>query len=82
MAQTLALGRALPTSREVTSGKNLAKGTRETISNQQCSERSFLFSNVVSDAMEEWCVGLERRLWAMQYSLLRQLDQHQVEHCE
>ena len=35
-------------------------------------------SNVVSDAMEEWCTGLERRLWAMQYSLLRQLDQHQV----
>jgi len=36
-------------------------------------------SNVVSDAMEEWCTGLERRLWAMQYSLLRQLDQHQAE---
>ena len=35
-------------------------------------------SNVVNDAMEEWCTGLERRLWAMQYSLLRQLDQHQV----
>jgi len=36
-------------------------------------------SNVVSDAMEEWTTGLERRLWAMQYSLLRQLDQHQAE---
>ena len=57
-------------------------GKRNSLSEQQCSERSFLHSNVVSDAMEEWCTGLERRLWAMQYSLLRQLDQHQVEHCE
>ena len=28
--------------------------------------------------MEEWCHKLEQRQWAMQYSLLRQLDSHQV----
>ena len=37
-------------------------------------------SGVVSDAMEDWCSGLERRLWGMQYSILRQLDSHQVLH--
>ena len=34
---------------------------------------------VVSEAMEEWCSGVERRLWGLQYSLLRQLQQHQEE---
>jgi len=36
-------------------------------------------SGVVSEAMEEWCSGVERRLWGLQYSLLRQLQQHQEE---
>ena len=27
--------------------------------------------SVVSEAMEEWCGGVERRLWGLQYSLLR-----------
>eukprot|EP00092_Neocalanus_flemingeri_P037039 GFUD01040322.1.p1 GENE.GFUD01040322.1~~GFUD01040322.1.p1 ORF type:complete len:733 (-),score=287.32 GFUD01040322.1:364-2508(-) len=36
-------------------------------------------SGVVSEAMEEWCSGVERRLWGLQYSLLRQLQQHQDE---
>ena len=30
-------------------------------------------SGVVSEAMEEWCSGVECRLWGLQYSLLRQL---------
>ena len=34
---------------------------------------------VVSEAMDEWCSGVERRLWGLQYSLLRQLQQHQEE---
>ena len=29
--------------------------------------------------MDEWCSGVERRLWGLQYSLLRQLQQHQEE---
>ena len=36
-------------------------------------------SGVVSEAMEEWCSGVERRLWGLQYSLLRQLQNHQEE---
>jgi len=36
-------------------------------------------SGVVSEAMEEWCSGVERRLWGLQYSLLRQLQSHQEE---
>merc|ERR1719341_611924 len=36
-------------------------------------------SGMVSEAMEEWCSGVERRLWGLQYSLLRQLQQHQEE---
>ena len=34
-------------------------------------------STAVSNAMEDWCEGVERRLWGLQYSLLRQLQQHQ-----
>lgn len=41
-------------------------------------QRNYI-SGVVSDAMEDWCSGLERRLWGMQYSILRQLDSHQAE---
>ena len=29
--------------------------------------------------MEDWVSTLERRLWSLQYSMLRQLEQHQQE---
>jgi hypothetical protein len=35
-------------------------------------------SGVVSEAMEEWCSGVERRLWGLQYSLMRQLQQEET----
>ena len=35
-------------------------------------------SGVVSEAMQEWCDGVEKRLWGLQYSLTRQMQQHQV----
>merc|ERR1711874_371617 len=41
-------------------------------------QKSYIQS-VVSEAMEEWCGGVERRLWGLQYSLLRQLQSHQEE---
>ena len=36
-------------------------------------------SGVVSEAVEEWCNGVERRLWELQYNLLSQLQQYQEE---
>jgi len=54
-------------------------GTDSGLGEEAANFQRGYISNVVSDAMEEWCTGLERRLWAMQYSLLRQLDQHQAE---
>lgn len=41
-------------------------------------QKSYIQS-VVSEAMEEWCGGVEKRLWGLQYSLLRQLQNHQEE---
>ena len=36
-------------------------------------------SGVVSEAMQEWCDGVEQRLWGLQYSLVRQMQHHQEE---
>lgn len=36
-------------------------------------------SSVVSEAMQEWCDGVDKRLWGFHYSLLRQLQEHQTE---
>ena len=33
----------------------------------------------VSEAMQEWCDGVDKRLWGFHYSLLRQLEEHQTE---
>merc|ERR1711874_487011 len=41
-------------------------------------QKSYIQS-VVSEAMEEWCGGVEKRLWGLQYNLLRQLQNHQEE---
>jgi len=60
-----------------------ASRVRDRISSTQDSgvatfQREYI-SGVVSEAMEEWCSGVERRLWGLQYSLLRQLQNHQEE---
>ena len=36
-------------------------------------------SRVVGEIMEEWYTGVERRLWEMQYSFIRQLQRDQDE---
>ena len=36
-------------------------------------------SSVVSEAMAEWCEGVDSRLWSFHYGLLRQLQSHQEE---
>ena len=33
----------------------------------------------VSEAMSEWCEGVDSRLWSFHYGLLRQLQTHQEE---
>ena len=33
----------------------------------------------VSEAMQEWCEGVDQRLWSFHYGLLRQLQAHQEE---
>ena len=40
-------------------------------------QRDFI-RGVVSEAMQEWCDGVEKRMWGLQYSLLRQMQHHQV----
>ena len=40
-------------------------------------QRDFI-RGVVSEAMQEWCDGVEQRMWGLQYSLLRQMQHHQV----
>ena len=32
----------------------------------------------VSEAMEDWCGGVERRLWELHFGLIRQMQHHQV----
>jgi len=41
-------------------------------------QREFI-SGVVSEAMEDWCGGVERRLWELHFSLIRQMQHHQDE---
>jgi len=36
-------------------------------------------SGVVGEAMQEWCDAVEKRLWGLQYGVLRQMQQHQEE---
>ena len=33
----------------------------------------------VNEAMQEWCYGVDKRLWGFHYNLLRQLQTHQEE---
>ena len=41
-------------------------------------QRDFI-RGVVSEAMQEWCEGVDQRLWSFHYGLLRQLQAHQEE---
>ena len=53
---------------------SLAEGSREPT---EVFQRDFI-RGVVSEAMQEWCDGVEKRMWGLQYSLLRQMQHHQV----
>ena len=53
---------------------NLGEGSREPT---EVFQRDFI-RGVVSEAMQEWCDGVEKRMWGLQYSLLRQMQHHQV----
>ena len=53
---------------------SLGEGSREPT---EVFQRDFI-RGVVSEAMQEWCDGVEKRMWGLQYSLLRQMQHHQV----
>ena len=40
---------------------------------------NFFVSFQVNEAMQEWCYGVDKRLWGFHYNLLRQLQTHQEE---
>ena len=59
---------------KLTNSPNLGEGSREPT---EVFQRDFV-RGVVSEAMQEWCDGVEKRMWGLQYSLLRQMQHHQV----
>merc|ERR1719323_910018 len=50
----------------------------QNMNNAEAFQREYI-SSVVSEAMQEWCDGVDKRLWGFHYSLLRQLQEHQTE---
>jgi len=50
----------------------------QNMNNAEAFQREYI-SSVVSEAMQEWCDGVDKRLWSFHYSLLRQLQTHQEE---
>jgi hypothetical protein len=71
----------LSPSREEISGAatNIADAIVTNMDPSVASFQKNYIQSVVSEAMEEWCGGVEKRLWGLQYSLLRQLQIHQEE---
>jgi len=59
--------------------ENVAERLSTTTDSGVASFQKNYIRSVVSEAMEDWCIGVERRLWGLQYSLLRQMQQNQEE---
>ena len=59
---------------KLSNSPNLSGGSVEPT---EVFQRDFI-RGVVSEAMQEWCDGVEKRMWGLQYSLLRQMQHHQV----
>ena len=59
---------------KLTNSPSMGEGSREPT---DVFQRDFV-KGVVSEAMQEWCDSIEKRMWGLQYSLLRQMQHHQV----
>ena len=59
---------------KLTNSPSMGEGSREPT---DVFQRDFV-KGVVSEAMQEWCDSIEKRMWGLQYSLLRQMQHQQV----